>query len=327
MKDDHPVHFRTIRGPQDAEALYAIHEARIAIGEVDPLSTSEDLPTLGGLRSSLAEALTANGQDRWVVVEAEGRVVAYGRIDDWTENDGTRVYLLVGWVLPEHRGRGIGTRMIRSQEETARRLEAAGSGSAAFEFAGNASSTEEAATELLLNEGYKAGYTVLEMGWDTSAVLPDTPLPNGVQTRPVLPEHIVPIAESVGDAYRNEFDGGRFQEAYDPVKFAQLLRGPDQDPGLWQVAWAGREVAGQVMCRLRGEGKAEVFEVSVRPAWRRMMLGTALLSRALETLRRRGITVVRLHTVAEFRTRASRMYQSAGFRVLKEFPRYRKTPR
>jgi ribosomal protein S18 acetylase RimI-like enzyme len=42
------------------------------------------------------------------------------------------------------------------------------------------------------------------------------------------------------------------------------------------------------------------------------------------SLRARGTDVIRLHTNADFRTRAKDMYHSVGFRVLKEFPRYRK---
>jgi len=49
-----------------------------------------------------------------------------------------------------------------------------------------------------------------------------------------------------------------------------------------------------------------------------------LLLRALHSLRARGIGVVRLHTRADFRTHARDLYHSVGFRVLKEFPRYRK---
>ena len=65
---------------------------------------------------------------------------------------------------------------------------------------------------------------------------------------------------------------------------------------------------------------------SIRPTWRRQGLGRALLTRALWDLRGRGVGVIRLNTVAEFRTRARDLYQSVGFRVLKEFPRYRKSP-
>jgi predicted GNAT family acetyltransferase len=89
------------------------------------------------------------------------------------------------------------------------------------------------------------------------------------------------------------------------------------------VAWDGDEVVGQVLSVIQN-GRAEVFEVSVRPAWRRRGLAHRLLSRALQALRERGIDVIRLHTVAEFRTRARELYGSLGFRVLKEFPRYPK---
>jgi len=82
---------------------------------------------------------------------------------------------------------------------------------------------------------------------------------------------------------------------------------------LWQVAWDGDQVVGQVLSLVQ-HGRAEVFEVSVRPAWRRRGLARALLSRALLTLRGRGIDVVRLGTVSEFRTRAS------GCSAVRAFP-------
>jgi ribosomal protein S18 acetylase RimI-like enzyme len=71
-------------------------------------------------------------------------------------------------------------------------------------------------------------------------------------------------------------------------------------------------------------GEAEIFEVSVRPAWRRRGLARGLLSLALRGVRERGIDVIRLRTSNEFRTRAQDLYRSVGFRVVKEFPRYRK---
>jgi tRNA(Arg) A34 adenosine deaminase TadA len=68
-----------------------------------------------------------------------------------------------------------------------------------------------------------------------------------------------------------------------------------------------------------------MYDISVRPAWRRKGLARALLTRALWNLRQRGEQVIRLNTVAEFRTRAQDLYRSVGFRLLKEFPRYRKS--
>jgi mycothiol synthase len=84
-------------------------------------------------------------------------------------------------------------------------------------------------------------------------------------------------------------------------------------------------VVGDAIPKIEG-GRAFLYDVSVRPAWRRKGLARALLIRALWDLRGRGMEVIRLSTVAGFRTRARDLYTSVGFRLLKEFPRYRKTP-
>ncbi len=319
------LHFRSVRGEQDADALYAVHAGRVARDAVDPLSTFEDLPSRDGLRRLLSESVAEGQQYQWLVAQVADHVVGYSQIEYWSEDDGTWVYLIMGWVLPEWRGQGIGTAMLHWCEGTARQLAGAQHPNEKFEFAANASSTEQDTTALLLHEGYCAGYTVLEMGLDISAPLPVHSLPEGIDIRPVLPEHYPLIAASVGQAYQNEYDDNRFQETFDPADYVTTLSAPRHDPILWQVAWDGDQIVGQVLSEIEND-QAEVFEVSVRPAWRRRKLGRALLSRALHGLRERGVQVIRLHTVAEFRTRASDLYRSVGFRVLKEFPRYRKSP-
>ena len=148
-------------------------------------------------------------------------------------------------------------------------------------------------------------------------------MPAGLEVRPVLPEHYPLIVASVREAYRQEYDDGRFNEDVDPDEYLAELQEPRHDPTLWQVAWDGDQIAGQVIPIQKGD-VADIFEVSVRPAWRRRGLARALLSRALHLVRERGATTVRLSTVAEFRTRAKDLYYSVGFRMLKEFPRYRK---
>lgn len=319
------LHLRPIRGEEDAEALCAVHAGRSAHDAVDPISTFEDSPGRDELRTALLEAISAGQQDRWLVAQAGDRVVGYSQIDCWPEEDGMWVYLILGWVLPEWRGQGIGTAMLHRCEDAVRHLAAAHHPNEKFEFAANASSTEKDATALLLHEGYRAGYTVLEMGWDPAVPLPELSLPPGIQVRPALPEHYPLIAASVGEAYQHEYAGSRFQETFDPADYAARLASARHDPALWQVAWDGDRVVGQVLSAME-DGRAEVFEVSVHPAWRRQGLARALLASALRSLRGRGVEVIRLRTVAEFRTRASDLYRSVGFRVLKEFPRYRKSP-
>ena len=315
--------FRSIHGEEDAAAMHAVHVGRMAHDQVDPLCTFEDWPGLEHLRSSLSKAVAAGQQDQWLVAQVGEQVVGYSQLECWPEGDGTWVYLTLGWVLPEWRGRGIGTAMLHWTEDRCRRLAAADHPHDRVELAANASSTEVEATALLLQEGYRAGYTMLDMRLDAATPVSTHPLPPGLEVRPVLPEHIPLIAASVQDAYQREYDAGRFSEMVDPARYLAELRDPKHDPTLWQVAWAGDQIAGQVISVVEN-GRGQVFEVSVRPAWRRRGLARALLSRALQALRARGMTVIRIGTVAEFRTRARDLYQSVGFRLLKTFPRYRK---
>jgi GNAT superfamily N-acetyltransferase len=122
-----------------------------------------------------------------LVAEVEERVVGYSRIVSWPEADGTWVYLTLGWVLPEWRGKGIGTAMLHWTENRIRRLATAEHPDAKCEFAANASSTEPEATALLLHEGYQVAYTVLEMGHVASAPVPAHAL-RGIECV-LLPEH------------------------------------------------------------------------------------------------------------------------------------------
>ena len=318
--------FRHIHGVEDADALHAIHVGRKDHDRVDLLSTMEGLPSRDQVLASLSKAISENRQDQYLVAQVDERVIGYSRISSWPEGDGTWVYLSLGWVLPEWRGKGIGTAMLHWTEERIRRLAAIEHPNDKCEFAANASSTEKEATALLLHEGYRAGYTLLELGLDTCTPVPTHPLPAGIEVRPVLPDHYSLIAASVREAYQHEYERGRFNEEFDfdLAAYAAQLSEPKHDPTLWQVAWDDEQIVGQVLSVIEN-GRGEVFEVSVRPAWRRRGLGHALVSRAVHSLRKSGVDVIRLHTNANFPTRAKDLYQSIGFRVLKEFPRYRKS--
>jgi ribosomal protein S18 acetylase RimI-like enzyme len=313
--------FRPPRGDADADALLAIRRRCAEADGYDPLSSTEALPS----RDDLIQQLWAAVPERWTLVELNSQVVAYGRINTWTEGDGTRVFLHLGWVLPEWRGKGIGTALLRELERRIKALAAAES-APRWEYAANASSTEPEATQLVLNNGYRPGYTVLEMGLDWAAFeasLARTFWPSGFDARPVVAEHLPAIAAAIDEAYRDEYPGERFHEPMDVPAYAAELLEPPFDLALFQVAWDGDAVAGQVLPRIE-RGRAEIYEVSVRPAYRRRGLGRALLTRALLDLRARGVDVVRLHTMGEFPTRARDLYEALGFRVLKTFPRYRK---
>lgn len=318
--------FRTIKGEQDAEALYAVHSGRIARDQVDTTLHHEDLPSLEGLRGDLASAISEGKTDEWLVAQVGEHVVGYSQLASWGEEDGMWVYFIGGWVLPEWRGQGIGTAMIHWGEAVSRRLAAEQHPGEKFEFAANASCTEQDATALLQHGGYFIGFTTLVLRFDISTRLPDTPpLPDGLELRPALPEHYPQIAHSIIESYEHEFPGDRFRWKNDRGAYWKAeLQKPRYDPKLWYIAWDGDEVAGQVLVVIEN-GEAEVRQVSVRPAWRRRGLGRALMVRALRDMLARGETRIWLDTYAEYPTRAVDMYRSLGFTITKVFPRYRKS--
>lgn len=317
--------FRAVRGPEDARALHAVHIGRIARDRVDVTLHHEDLPSLDGLYADLAQSVATGEQDRWLIAQVGEGAAGYSQVASWCEEDGVSVHFIGGWVLPEWRGRGIGTAMLRWGEALARRLAAAQHSRRRVEFAANASCTEHDATALLRNEGYHVAFTTLEMRHDISARVPAAPpLPAGLELRPVLPEHHPELIASIIECYQDAFPGNRYRTDFDRVAyFTAELRKPKHDPRFWYVAWDGDEIAGQVLLTSE-KGEVYVDQVSVRPPWRRRGLARALLVRALRDVRERGATVIWTDTFAEYQTRAVDLYLSLGFSVVKEFPRYRK---
>lgn len=315
--------FRPPRGAVDADAVLTLLTACAAVAGFDPLSTTESLPT----REELAERLATADPRRTLLLEYNGQLLGYGRIADWVEMDGMHVWLHVGYVHPQWRNHGLGTALLCRLEEAIDALATEAGGP--WEYAANANSTEPQATQLLRDHGYRVAYTVLEMGLDWDAFetsLERTSWPSGFTTRPVTADALPAVAAAVAEAYRDEYPGGRFGQLVDELEYVATLSQPPFELGLMQVAWRDGEVAGQVIPRIE-RGRAEVYDVSVRPAYRRHGLARALLTRALLELRARGVDVARLHTVTEFPTRARDLYGALGFRVLKEFSRYRKPAR
>jgi mycothiol synthase len=320
------LYFRSIRGEEDADALYAIHVGCVTHDKIDLLSKIEYLPGLDRLRDGLLQIIAAGEQDQWLVAQVNERIVGYSQMETWHEDDEVWVYFIGGWVLPEWREKGIGTALLQWGEAAARQLAAVQHPNERFEFAANASCTEQDATALLLNEGYYIGFTTLEMRFDISTTLPATsPLPDGIEVRPALPEHYLLIISSIIESYQNAFPENRFRTTFDRVAYYSAeLQKPKYDPKLWHVAWDGDEVAGQVFMVIEN-GQVYMNQVSVRPAWRRKGLARALLIRALRDVLERGEEVIWLDTYAEYQTRAVDLYRSLGFHVIKEFARYRKS--
>lgn len=93
------------------------------------------------------------------------------------------------------------------------------------------------------------------------------------------------------------------------------------DPSLWFLAWDGEDVAGLSLNfpeQSGDPGYGWVGTLGVRRAWRRRGIGEALLRHSFRALHERGRRRVRLSVDAESLTGATRLYERAGMRVLRE---------
>lgn len=311
--------FRPLRAG-DAPALVAVQVGRKEYDKIDPLSTFEGVPTVAQATWWVAHMAETQRLDTVLVAEVGGAIIGYTWLEWWTETTGVRLFLSQAALLPEWRGRGIGTAML-GWAETRLRAVAAGQAETRPAFLGaNATETEEDDTALLHDAGYRPAFTITEFEASAPGTQPDAPLPEGLALRPLEAEHFLTVGRSVTESYAVSTFSVEPSDDEDHQK-REWLGG--FDPSLCFVAWDGEQVAGQVLCRL-DRGRGEMAEVSVRAPWRRRGLARALLARALRAFHERGVMRVRLHTVAENQFGSVRLYRSVGFEPIKDHVRYRK---
>ena len=219
-----PVQFRSSHGASDAQHFIAVHEASYALDGINPTSPEEYRPNLEWYQTQLE---SSNPKD-WVVVEQDGEIIAYGHaLWNWTERDGTEVYLHYGFVTPASRGLGIGTALIEKLELRCREKAEEAGHLANLEIAANASSTELAAQELLKAHGYFVAFNMLEMELKPEIELQEiSVIPQDYELRQVLPEHHRVIWQCIGDAYDSKNVGReRFAEVIHAKDFALYFSG------------------------------------------------------------------------------------------------------
>ncbi len=119
---------------------------------------------------------------------------------------------------------------------------------------------------------------------------------------------------------------------HSPIPFERWLHwqtsDPERyDPTLWFLALDGLEIAGVSLCRPRANADADtgwVSNLAVRRPWRHRGLGMALLRHSFCEYYRRGKRRVALGVDAQSLTGATRLYERAGMRVVRQFDRYEK---
>lgn len=251
----------------------------------------------------------------------DGSAVAYTWMNRWAEADGTRLWLLGGWVDPCARGRGIGRALLAWQERAAlaHAVHEHGRVPQKAMLGANAGEDQATARELLLASGYRVAFTVVSMACGT-ARRDGAALPHGLIERPVQPDMHRRIHAAIEESFQHSRNG------HTPRTFEKYLHDVQtrqHDTSLWCVTWDGDEVAGLVIAGKSGGG-VELPWVAVRAAWRRRGLAQAMLRTVISRCATAGVPSIALETVEENENRTVGLYQSVGFKVIRRNPRYRK---
>lgn len=315
--------FRHFRGEADLAPMVAVREGCRIADRIDPCSIAQRIPTEAELARWLALATVGvhaiDPAHDMLLAQVDGQVIGYNRVTWWAEQDGTWVYLHVGYLLPQWRQRGIGRAMLRWAEAHIRALAATHASSGDAVFGANATASESALTSLLREEEYRPAFSLLEMELLDAAPLAALALPAGITVRQPYPAQYSQMWEVICEAYQ----GRAVTHVPTEQDYQEFATNPSLNPALGHVAWDGDDIAGMVLCE-RHDEVGEVAEVCVRPAWRRRGLARALLVRALLTLRAGDARPIRLTVRAGNETGAQQLYESVGFRAIEEHVRYRK---
>lgn len=319
-----PVTFRPFAGPADYPAMVACANASFVADGTGFFRTVEDVA-----RDYAAFTSCVPERDVWIA-QAGSEIAGYVRSWHWAQADGLQLYSQFAVVAPHWRRQGIGA-VLHAWLEQRQRTQAATEHGSAPRHAHHAFVTQGETARAALLE--KAGYTperyFFTMVRPTLTDVADFPLPEGLELRPVQPEHY----RAIWDAHCRAFQNHWGYCPPDEVDYLKWLKSSVFQPHLWQVAWdrQSHQVAGQVRSYIdaawnQGNGRQRGWTefISVGEPWRRRGLARALISHSLRAQAAAGMTESGLGVDSQNASGANRVYEDCGFGVDKRNCAYRK---
>ncbi|MEO5884501.1 MAG: GNAT family N-acetyltransferase [Candidatus Limnocylindrales bacterium] len=310
------LRFRHFRGPEDYPGMAAANQRTRDEAGIQEIITAE------GMAHTYAHLVHSDLATDLLVVERDGHIVAYARVEWRDLVDGSRQFTTICLLDPFQRRQGIGRAMLGWSEARLASI-AAGQPDLAdrtasmqtFTFA-----TEVGTIALLERTGWSRvgyGYEMVRSDLDD---LPDLAMPAGLQARPVGTD--LASRRQVWDALVDAFRDHRAEPEATEVDWEEFHTNPSRDPSLWVVGFDGEEIAGAVLGLINpaenlhhGRERGYIDAVFTRPPWRRRGLARALIARALVRLRDHGMTSAYLGVDGLNPNQAVTLYRDLGFEI------------
>lgn len=244
-----------------------------------------------------------NLEKSWIV-ESNGQPAAICLL---MPRDSGRVMTWIA-VDPRFAGRGLATELLARGEENAREV-----GGTIFSVGRLAKNT--AAERLFGRLGLSEVRRYFQMHIDFDGE-PDPPRwPAGMTVSTFRREDAHDFKAALDEAFAEEW--GHVDAPFDEW-MEHRVNNPDMDHSLWFIAREGNTIAGVLRGEAPRHGGGFVGMLGVRKAWRKRGIGLALLQHAFREFHRRGYPHASLGVDSENPTGATRLYERAGMRVVKE---------
>ena len=310
-----PYVARPYRGSADHAAMVGILTAYRRHGGTEQQPTAEQLDV------TYANLTNCDPTTDIVLIETiGGEPVGYART--WWEDLGEdrRDFVMLTPIVPAHLDEELFSAVLVALEHHLRPRTVGVTHPRLRAFAPHPGPGLEAAGEAAWLElaGYRAIRFEAALVRPNMSDIPERPLPEGVEVRPVTPGMLRAIFDAHIEAFRGEWD------YHEPTEqeWQEFIDDPLRDESLWKVAWAGDTIVGQVKSFVNAEENEEMGHrrgyteyISTHAAWRNRGIAGALLAMSLRELAARGMTEAALSADTENPGGAFHLYTSLGFEL------------
>ena len=313
--------FRGFRGKADYPVMTEIINAANQADGQDEIVKVEDIAI------NYEHIQRSDPQKDMVFIEIKGQPVGYGRCMWDMEEDHTYRYSMFVHLAPQGRGKGLGRPVMEYFLQRLTEIAEQHTDAKAKHFQTWSADNRQWWNDMLEDLGFKKVRYGFGMRRPCDLPVEVTPLPEGIEVRPVEESHMRQIFDAEAEAFRDHWG----YVAPTEKDYQRWLEEPLHNPSLWKVAWDGDEVVGMVLNFINRD-ENETFErqrgytedISVRRPWRRQGVAQALLTRSIQMFIEMGMDETYLGVDAENPNGALQLYTKVGYQQDRLWLTYRK---